>query len=261
MVGSPAYMAPEQVERDPASMKSDIYALGIVMYKMLTASLPFPPDTPAALATRILLGNLSPPSAARRDLPKLFDDIFARATARDPALRYARWEDFADDLRRISRPAGEGSSESERLARLKALPFFRGFTPDTLQEVLAMGRWFEVRAGTELVGEDDQGYTFFVLVRGQMRATRKGTLLAILGAGQSLAETSFLRKSGRRRFTSIGAVTDSTLIEFDPDVLWLASPDCLRHFHQALLASMAERLISAEGALAELMAQKNVTLF
>jgi serine/threonine protein kinase len=261
LVGSPAYMSPEQIERGPASTKSDIYALGIVMYKMLTAALPFPPDTPAALATRILLGNLPPPSRARRDLPKLFDDIFARATARDPAMRYARWEDFAADLRRIARPGSEEGAANERLAQLRSLPFFKGFAPDTLDEMLPMGRWFEVRAGTELVGEDDQGYSFFVLVRGQMRSTRKGTLLAIHGAGQSLAETSFLRRSGTRRFNTLTAVTDCTVIEFDPDVLWLASPECLRHFHQALLANMAERLVNAEGALAELMAQKSVTLF
>ncbi|MGE0358213.1 MAG: protein kinase [Burkholderiales bacterium] len=260
-VGSPAYMAPEQVERQPASIKTDIYSLGIVMYKMLTASLPFPPDSPAALATRILLGNLPAPSAARRDLPKLFDDIFARATARDPALRYARWEDFAADLRRIAVPAGEAGSASERLAQIRSLPFFRGFTPATLEEMLPMGRWFDVRAGSELVGEEDPGYSFFVLVRGQMRSTRKGTLLAIHGAGQSLAETSFLRRSGTRRFSTLAAVTDCTVIEFDPDVLWLASPGCLQHFHQALLASMAERLVNAEGALAELMTQKSVTLF
>lgn len=261
MVGSPAYMAPEQIERRPASMKTDIYALGIVMYKMLTASLPFPPDTPAALATRILLGNLAAPSAARPGLPKFFDEIFARATARDPEMRYARWEDFATDLRRIARPGGEESAASERLAQLRTLPFFRDFTPEALEEMLPVGRWFDVSAGTELVGEEDPGYSFFVLVRGQMRATRKGTLLAIHGAGQSLAETSFLRRSGTRRFSTLSAVTDCTVIEFDPDVLWLVSPECLRHFHQALLASMAERLVNAEGALAELMAQKNVTLF
>jgi hypothetical protein len=51
------------------------------------------------------------------------------------------------------------------------------------------------------------------------------------------------------------------VVELDPDVLWLASADCTRSLHQALLASMAERLVSAEGALAEMLAGKNVTLF
>src|SRR4029079_2328649 len=68
-VGSPAYMSPEQIENKPATLKSDVYAVGIMMYKMLVGALPFPPDTPAALATRLLLGHLKPPSAARTRVP------------------------------------------------------------------------------------------------------------------------------------------------------------------------------------------------
>jgi eukaryotic-like serine/threonine-protein kinase len=124
-----------------------------------------------------------------------------------------------------------------------------------------MARWFDVRAGSQLVGEDDPGYSFFVLVRGQMRITRGGTLLAIRGAGECLGETAFLRRSGARRFSSIAAVTDCTVMEFDPDVLWLASPECTRNFHQAFLHAMADRLVAAEGALAEMLGGKNVTLF
>jgi CRP-like cAMP-binding protein len=124
-----------------------------------------------------------------------------------------------------------------------------------------MTRWFNVRAGNQLVGEGDPGYSFFVLVRGQMRVTRSGTLLAIRGSGECLAETAFLRQTGARRFSTITAVTDCTVIEVNPDVLWLASPETTRKFHLAFLTAMASRLENAEGALAEMMASKNVTLF
>jgi len=124
-----------------------------------------------------------------------------------------------------------------------------------------MGRWFDVRAGSQLVGEDDPGYSFFVLMRGQMRVSKGGTLLAIRGAGEVLGETSFLRRSGAKRFSTLTAVTDCAVIEIDPDVLWLASAEVTRKFHLAFLSVMADRLIHAEGALAELMGTKNVTLF
>ncbi|HET7549090.1 MAG TPA: serine/threonine-protein kinase [Usitatibacter sp.] len=260
VVGSPAYMAPEQLERKPASIQSDMYSLGIVLYKMLMGELPFSPDTPAALMARILLGNLPKPGAGRSGLDPHFDAIFARATARDPAQRYASWEEFGADLRRISEPAGECAPD-ERVAQLRALPLFRDFTSPALAELAPMGRWFDVRAGSTLVGEDDPGYSFFVLVRGQMRVTRRGTLLRIHGAGQCLEETAFLRRNAARRFASVTAVTDCTVIEFDPDVLWLASPDCTRQVHEAFLRIMAERLVNAEGALAEMLAGKSVTLF
>jgi hypothetical protein len=260
IVGSPAYMAPEQIEGKPASMKSDMYSLGIVLYKMLVGKLPFAPDTPAALATRIMLGNLPNPSEARSDLPPMLDVIFGRATSRDPMLRYASWEDFAADLRAVAHPDGE-ADRHERVAQLRKLPFFRGFGEAALAEVVPMARWFDVRAGSQLIGEGDPGYSFFVLVRGQMRVTRRGTLLAIRGAGECLAETAFLRRSGARRFSTLTAVTDCSVIEIDPDVLWVASPETTQKFHLAFLEAMAHRLENAEGALAEMMASKNVTLF
>jgi CRP-like cAMP-binding protein/tRNA A-37 threonylcarbamoyl transferase component Bud32 len=261
-VGSPAYMAPEQLEGKPATLKSDVYAVGVMMYKMLVGGLPFPVDTPAALATRIMLGNLPPPSAARPGLPPAFDAIFRRATARDANLRYSTYEEFASDLRTITEPELQTVTEAQRVAALmKPLPFFKDFDEAALAEASTMARVFNVRAGSQLVGEDDAGYSFFVLVRGQMRMTRRGTLLAIRGAGESIAEISFLRRSGARRFTTATAVTDCTILEFDPDVLWLASPECTKQFHLAFLQSMADRLVAAEGALAEMLGAKNVTLF
>ena len=261
VVGSPAYMAPEQIEGKPASMKSDMYSLGIMLFKLLTARLPFNADTPAALAARILMGNLPAPGEVIPELSPMLDVVFARATARDPGARYATWEEFGADLREVCSPGGEASSLEARCELLHHLPFFREFKPGPLAEAAAMGRWFDVRSGSQLVGEDDPGYSFFVLVRGQMRSSRGGTLLAIRGAGECLAETAFLTRSAARRFATLAAVTDCTVIEFDPDVLWVASPECTRHFHEAFLSTLAERLVSAEGALAELMASKNVTLF
>jgi CRP-like cAMP-binding protein len=91
----------------------------------------------------------------------------------------------------------------ERMTRLRKLPFFRDFGARALAEVVPMARWFDVRGGSQLVGEGDAGYSFFVLVRGQMRVTRRGTLLAIRGAGECLAETAFLRRTGAKRFSSL----------------------------------------------------------
>jgi tRNA A-37 threonylcarbamoyl transferase component Bud32 len=260
-VGSPAYMSPEQLEGKPATLKSDVYSVGIMMYKMLCGALPFPPDTPAAMMTRIMLGNLSPPSSARPGLPPVFDAIFRRATARDPAVRYNTWEEFASDLRTVTNPQGEEGGKAEVVALLKPLPFFRDFDDATLAEAATMARCFDVRSGSQLVGEDDPGYSFFVLVRGQMRVAKRGTLLAIRGAGECLAETAFLRRAAARRFSTITAVTDCTVIEFDPDLLWLASPECTRRFHQAFLGALADRLVAAEGALAEMLGGRSVTLF
>jgi tRNA A-37 threonylcarbamoyl transferase component Bud32 len=261
VVGSPAYMAPEQLEGKPASMKSDMYSLGIVLYKMLTASLPFTAATHNELAKRIVAGGLPPPGAARPGVPPQLDAVFAKATARDPEARYATWEDFAAELRAVAQPGGVETNINERATLLRQLPFFRTFDAPSVGEAASMGRWFELRSGMTLVGEGDPGYSFFVVVRGQVRITRKGTLLAIRGSGECIAESSFLLKSAARRFSTVEAVTDCTVVEFSPDVLWLATPECKRRFDEAFLGALAERLVAAEGALAEMLAGKNVTLF
>jgi len=260
VVGSPAYMAPEQLEGKPAGMKSDMYSMGIVLYKMLTGSLPFTAPTAVELAKRIVAGGLPPPGAARPGLPPDLDAIFARATARKPEDRYGSWEEFAADLRSVAEPVVD-PTVNERAQHLRPLPFFRTFDDASLGEAAAMGRWFDLRAGMPLVDEGEPGYSFFVVVRGQVRITRKGTLLAIRGAGECIAESSFLLKSAARRFASVEAVTDCTVVEFSPDVLWLATPECKRRFDEAFLGTLAERLVAAEGALAEMLAGKSVTLF
>jgi tRNA A-37 threonylcarbamoyl transferase component Bud32 len=261
VVGSPAYMAPEQLEGKPASMKSDMYALGIVLYKMLVGSLPFTAGSHIELAKRVVAGGLPPPGAARPGVPPQLDAVFAKATARDPEARYATWEDFAAELRAVAQPGGVETNVNERTTLLRQLPFFRAFDAPSVGEAAAMGRWFELRSGMTLVGEGDPGYSFFVVVRGQVRITRKGTLLAIRGSGECIAESSFLLKSAARRFSTVEAVTDCTVVEFSPDVLWLATPECKRRFDEAFLGALAERLVAAEGALAEMLAGKNVTLF
>src|SRR5260221_1036009 len=117
-VGSPAYMAPEQLERKPATLQSDVYAVGIMMYKMLTGGLPFAAtDSAPTLTTRILPGNLPPPSSARPGLPPLFDAIFRPATARDTSLRYRTWEELASDLRTVNQAEDLGDA-AQRVATM-----------------------------------------------------------------------------------------------------------------------------------------------
>src|SRR5258708_37412714 len=107
-----------------------------------------------------MLGDLPAPSEARPGLPDMFDVIFARATARDPAMRYPTWEDFAADLRAIAEPEGEVPA-CERVAQLRKLPFFRDFSKASLTEPAAMARRFDLRAATHLVGAADPGYSSF----------------------------------------------------------------------------------------------------
>jgi serine/threonine protein kinase len=88
MLGTPAYMAPEQLDGPRVSHQADIYALGVTLYQMVTGALPFEADTPIALAMKRLQSEPAPPRRDRADLPAAAQAAILRALARRPEDRY-----------------------------------------------------------------------------------------------------------------------------------------------------------------------------
>lgn len=89
ILGTAAYLSPEQVRDGKATPRSDVYALGIVTYELLTGHTPFTGDSALSVAYQRLDTDVPPPSARIAGVPTQFDDFVGRATARDPARRYA----------------------------------------------------------------------------------------------------------------------------------------------------------------------------
>ena len=98
IVGTPAYMTPEQLNGLAADARSDIFSLGAVLYKMATGRRAFPGETPTAIAAAILSVDPPAPSSLRRDLPHAFDAIVAGCLARD---RDDRWQSAHDVGRQL----------------------------------------------------------------------------------------------------------------------------------------------------------------
>jgi serine/threonine-protein kinase len=87
LIGTVAYLSPEQLERGRADARSDIYAAGIVLYEMLTGHPPFGGDTPLAVAYQHVHHDVPAPSQEVPGLPWQVDELVARTTRRDPAGR------------------------------------------------------------------------------------------------------------------------------------------------------------------------------
>ncbi|HKA69438.1 MAG TPA: PASTA domain-containing protein [Actinomycetes bacterium] len=87
LLGTVAYLSPEQVERGTADARSDVYSAGIVVFELLTGYKPFDGDVPIQVAYQHVYADVPAPSTLAPGLSPLLDALVARATARDPELR------------------------------------------------------------------------------------------------------------------------------------------------------------------------------
>jgi eukaryotic-like serine/threonine-protein kinase len=103
-VGTPAYMSPEQAGGQPADARSDIYALGVVLYQALTGEPPFSAETPLAVLHMHLHNPLRPPHQLNPAIPEALERVILRAMAKDPADRFQTADEMADALLKASAP-------------------------------------------------------------------------------------------------------------------------------------------------------------
>jgi serine/threonine-protein kinase len=102
ILGTAAYLSPEQVSSGDASPRSDVYGCGILAYELLTGVEPFGGDSPLAVAYARMNNDVPAPSTVIRGVPTQFDGLVRRATARNPAERFADAQGMADELDAIA---------------------------------------------------------------------------------------------------------------------------------------------------------------
>ncbi len=112
IVGTAAYMSPEQAEGRPVDHRSDIFSLGVVLYEMACGRRPFQGESFLSVVSSILKENPAPLSSVNRVMPSALDGIVSRALAKAPADRYQSAADLAADLRHVQ----ERSTSSRMVA-------------------------------------------------------------------------------------------------------------------------------------------------
>ena len=122
IIGTPAYMSPEQVHGDKEiDGRSDVYALGIILFEMLTGQKPYKADTPAKLLMAHLLDPVPRVLEAKGDLPPGVDTVTSRALAKEPEQRYSLATDMSKALRIAITSNGHGEP-TEKVSPGEQLP-------------------------------------------------------------------------------------------------------------------------------------------
>jgi hypothetical protein len=250
-VGSPAYMSPEQVKDHPLDHRTDIYSMGVVMYHLLTARLPFQAQNNFTLIYQITNADAPAPSSFRRGVPPAVDAIVQRAMAKDLAKRYARWDDFSAELAAAFRSEHFGArkaqefADSDRFETLRRLPFFEHFSDAELWEVARISSWRHARAGEGLMKEGEPGDFFCILAQGEVKITRHGKLLNLLRAGEPFGEMAYLSKREHARGADVTVAADASIISVPTTKLNQASEGCRHKFDRAFMNILVDRLTMA----------------
>jgi eukaryotic-like serine/threonine-protein kinase len=105
VMGTAGYMSPEQALGKPATPKSDLYSLGVVLYEALTGELPFTADNPIAVSMKHVNEPLRPPIELDPSIPDGMNALVTKLLAKDPEDRYADADELANDLWRVNRGA------------------------------------------------------------------------------------------------------------------------------------------------------------
>ncbi len=263
-IGSPAYMSPEQIQERSLTHQTDIYSLGVVVYQLLTGTLPFKATNNYSMIYQILNVDPQPSSVFRPEIPAAVDVIVKQALQKDSAARYRTWDEFAQALssvfQNLAAPA-EVVPDAEKFNVLRGLSFFRQFGDVELWEVLRIAIWNKYSSAAPIVREGEVGRVFYVLAAGDVKVTKEGKLLNILKPGECFGEMAYLGKRKFQRTASVATAGPATVIEIDPEALAAASEGCRHRFTEAFLEILVDRLAMANTRLSQLLLDRNISFF
>jgi serine/threonine protein kinase/tetratricopeptide (TPR) repeat protein len=200
VVGTPAYMAPEQLEGKEITPATDTYALGIVMFEMLTGKVPFAGGTVISTAMRRLNEQAPSPREHVKDLDPRWESVILRCLERAPERRFASATDVSKAL------------QGEQVKPAPPLP-----QPKRMKPLLFAG----IAAALALVST----VSYFILVRTTAQTQKATTPVVTAVAKPSLAILGFQNLSGRSEINLLGdMLTDSLWSQLDADAIHFVPP-------------------------------------
>ena len=251
-MGSPYYMAPEQLQGGEPTLHSDMYSLGVVLYELLVGRRPFTADKLETLVQKILQTEAVPPSEVKPGLPREIDAVVMRALKKDPGQRYGTWAHFGVEISKVMSLVIPASAipDSEKYLALSKVEMLQLLGDAEFWELAGAAKWARIDKDKVIVREDTPGKSFYFLAKGQAKVTKQGRLLNMIHEGECFGEMAFIRGGEEPRHATVESMTEVVIAEFQPETLDRMSQSAQLHLTRALVRNVVERLALANTRLA-----------
>lgn len=252
LMGTPAYMAPEQVQALPVTPQADIFSLGAVMYELLTGHPPFTGQNIHSIIYQITHSEPVPIKELRPEVPDLLVKIVEIALRKNAKERYKSGQEFYMTLSRaftVLRHKQIELSDREKIASLKKLSFFTTFSDSEVLEILNASTWVPFEKKDIILNEGDIEQSFYILVEGRATVQKGERVLNILQAGDCFGEMGYVTQA--QRTASIIADDPTVVLKVNATLIEQASLTCQLHFHKVFLKTLIERLSRSRESVAK----------
>jgi serine/threonine protein kinase len=253
--GSLSFMSPEQITGIGLNHQSDIYSMGAVLYRLLTGHNTFNAADNYAAINQILNHPPIPIESRRADLPKELCRIVDHALKKNLEDRYPDWKEFLSDLYAVSGIMREEShvEDQTKFDLMSHCPFFKDFLTVEIWEVLRASLWRAFAPNEQLIKEGEHGFSFFIILEGNVVVTKKQRMLNVIQAGDCVGENACLYKGNPIRSATVTAQGKVIALEISKERLDAFSKDVCLRMDRAFLRSLNDKLAVSNSRVLQLM--------
>ena len=254
VVGSPMYIAPELLDGSEPSIASDIYALGAVLFQLLTQRPLFVAQDIRTLFQQVR--DVPAPSlrSIRKDVPVALSDLLERTLSKNPADRPASGYAFAAELSRIFdrlrfRASHQPSDGQKR--RFSKLRFFDKLTDHEVNALVKAGAYESYAPGDIMLDDKELDTSLLLIVDGQAQIEKNGAVVHHVGQGECVGEIAFM--TGSRRTAAVRAHSAVTALRWTQGQVESLDQECKMALCKTLAGIVSYRLTVTTARLSTLV--------